>query len=272
MMCWERAPESFRLAPEAVHVWMASLDALPAEEMLVRLSADERARAERFCFEADRRRFVAGRGLLRGLLGLYLDVDPRGLRFAYGRRGKPSLATADRLRFNVAHSGGLALLAFARDRELGVDIERERPLPEANAIAERYFSAREGAELRRLPETERAGGFFRCWTRKEAFIKATGEGLSQPLDAFDVSFASGEPARLLRVEGRPEEGGRWWLQDLAPAPGFAGALAVEGRPADLAGWKWDQSVERCHGPRREGRQDDLQSRGEPRGAVLDLAG
>ena len=271
---WKPARAAPPLAASEVHVWVAVLDALPVGAYIGLLSPDEAARADRFHFARDRQRFVGARGLLRELLGCYVDVDPSALLFAYGPRGKPYLAAdsrPDRVRFNVSHSGGLALLAFARERELGVDLELERPVPEAESIAERYFSPREGAELGRLPPAERPRAFFRCWTRKEAFIKATGDGLSRPLDAFDVTLAPREPARLLRVEGEPEEAARWWMEGLEPAEGFAGALAVEGRPARLACWKWDHSLERSHEPRRKGRQDDLQGRCEPRGAVLDLA-
>jgi 4'-phosphopantetheinyl transferase len=260
-----------RLGPDEVHVWSVDLDRLPEAVLGQPLSANERERGRRFRFERDRRRFVTARGLLRRLLGRYLGLEPSRLRFGYGPRGKPFLAGEDELRFNVSHSGGLALLAFAWDRELGVDVEEEREVEEAEAIARRYFSSWEERELRLLTEVERQAAFFRCWTRKEAFIKATGDGLSRPLDAFDVTLAPGEPARLLRVEGEPEAAFRFWLEDVSPAPGFAGALAVEGREARVVRRNGDESMEVSHGSRRAGRQDDLQGRPEPRGAVLDLA-
>jgi 4'-phosphopantetheinyl transferase len=266
---WKASSEVAALAPGEVHVWAASLDELPAVASRVLLSADERERALRFHFERDRRRFVAARCLLRLLLGRYMDLDPAGLRFEYGARGKPSLTGPDALRFNVSHSGGIALLAFARGCELGVDVEQERPVPESVDIARHYFSAREGTELRSLGEKDRQAAFFRCWTRKEAFIKATGDGLSRPLDAFDVSL--GNPARLLRVLGEPEALRRFRLEDLRPAPGFAAALAIEGEAHRVVRRAWDQSVEVSHGPGRDRRQDGLQGRREPRGAVLHLA-
>jgi 4'-phosphopantetheinyl transferase len=275
LTCWEDAPAAAALAEGEVHVLLAALDTLPAGALTARLSPEERARAERFHFARDRQRFVGARGLLRGLLGRYLGIEPAALQFAYGPRGKPSLMAEGgpgRLRFNVSHSGGLALLAFAWGRELGVDIEWERPVPEAESIARSHFSPHERAALSRLAPAERSRAFFRCWTRKEAFIKATGDGLSLPLDVFDVTLAPGEPARLLRVRGDEKEAGRWWMEDLEPAPGFAGALAVKGRPSRLACWIWPDSLERSYGPRREGRQDDLQRSRQPRGAVFDLAG
>jgi 4'-phosphopantetheinyl transferase len=271
-LLWKPSSEVADLAPGDVHVWAACLDDLSEDALGVPLSADERDRGGRFHFKRDRRRFVTARGLLRVLLGRYLDVDPAGLLFGYGPRGKPCLAERDEPRFNLSHSGGLALLVFARGCELGVDIEQERPLPESADIARHYFSAREGAGLLSLREDERDAAFFRCWTRKEAFVKATGDGLSRPLDAFDVTLAPGEPARLLRVDGEPEAVRRFRLEDLRPAPGFAGALAIDGETKRVVRRAWDQSREVRHGSGRAGRQDGLQGRLEPRGAVLHLAG
>jgi 4'-phosphopantetheinyl transferase len=230
------------LDPGTVHVWYASLDDLPEAVLREPLSHDERERVRRFHFERDRRRFVTARGLLRFLLGHYVGRDPADLRFGYGPRGKPFLAGNDGPRFSLSHSGGLVVLAFARDRELGVDIEQERPLPEAEDLARCYFSPWERAELRRLSPRERQPAFFRCWTRKEAFIKATGNGLSCPLDAFDVTLAPRDPARLLRIEGEPEAARRFWLEDLQPAADVAGALAVEGRPRRVVSREWETTI------------------------------
>ena len=269
---WNAPSAPPRLGAGEVHVFAARLDD-PAAAPPPWLSPDERRRAARFHFERDRRRFAAARGILRAILGRYLGLDPSALGFAYGHHGKPALASPSAgPRFNVSHSGGLALLAFAAEHEVGVDVEQERPVPEMDSIRERNFSARENAELGVLPEAERGRAFFRCWTRKEAFIKAIGDGLSYPLDAFDVTVAPGEPARLLRVGGDPDAARRFHLEGLEPAHGFAAALAVWGRPTRVACFRWDEGLEETNGPRREGRQDDLQGRGEPRGAVLDLAG
>jgi 4'-phosphopantetheinyl transferase len=256
----------------AVHVYAARLDAATAAALASSLSADERTRAERFHFERDRTRFGAARGLLRSLLGRSLGLPPSELRFTYGRRGKPSLPNAGELRFNVSHSGGRGLFALTRVGEVGVDVEQERPLQDLEQIVARYFSARESDALLALPEAERGPAFFRCWTRKEAFIKATGDGLSRPLDAFDVAFGRDEPARLLRVAGEPEAPGRFRLEALDAGPGFAAALAVAGPPDRIACWSLDLSEEESDGTRREGRHDAVQGRPEPRGAVLDLAG
>ena len=229
------------LGRDDVHVWRASLDP-PAPRLwqLARLlSEDERCRAERFCFERDRDRFIAGRGLLRTILARYLDIAPERLRFRYGAGGKPVLADAAvPLRFNLSHAGRLVLYALAWGREIGVDLEHIRPDVAAELIAERHFSPWENAQLRSLPAGERAEGFFNCWTRKEAYVKARGEGLALPLNGFDVSLASGEPARLLRVQNDPREASRWRLHTWRPAPGYVAALAVEGDGWRLTCREW----------------------------------
>jgi medium-chain acyl-[acyl-carrier-protein] hydrolase len=232
---WPEAWAVPPLAGDEVHVWRAPLDQ-PADrlEALRRtLAPDELQRGERFHFEKDRRHYVAGRGILRTLLGRYLGRDPGGLQFSYNPQGKPTLAgEAAGLRFNLAHSHGLALFALCRGRELGVDLERIRPEFAGEPVARRFFSPREVAALRALPEERRHEAFFVCWTRKEAYLKATGKGLSLPLDCFDVSLAPGEPAALLATRHDPAEAGRWSMTALAPARGYAGALAVEG-----GGWR-----------------------------------
>ena len=204
------------------------------------LTADECQRAERYVFEKDRTHFVVARGLLRVLLGRYLRQDPQHLRFTYGPHGKPALATDTggmSLRFNVSHSHGLALYAITRGREVGVDVERIRPEVAQEKIAERFFSPREVTVLRALPTPLQAPAFFACWTRKEAYIKAKGDGLSLPLDQFDVSLAPGEPAALLHTTWDPQEAACWALQDLAPAPDYRAAVVVAGHDWRLTCWE-----------------------------------
>ncbi len=240
---WGSPPPHWSLGAGNVHVWSASLDqpAARVARLARLLSVDERARAARFHFERDRTRFTVGRGLLRVILGRYLAVDPARLTFRYGSRGKPSLdgtLSGYDLRFNLAHSQGMALYALAACREIGVDVECIRPVLDAEQIAERFFSAREAAAFRALPPGLRSEAFFSCWTRKEAYLKATGDGLARPLDTFDVSLLPGEPARLQRVAGDRVEASRWSLEALAPAVSCVGALAVEGRFGRLACWAW----------------------------------
>jgi 4'-phosphopantetheinyl transferase len=224
-----------------VHVWRAVLDLPESQVHSLRstLTADERQRAERYIFEKDRTHFVVARGLLRVLLGGYLRQDPSCLRFAYGPYGKPALATDTgraALRFNVSHSHGLALYAITRGREVGVDIERIRPEIAQEKIAEHFFAPREVTVLRSLPPLLQAPAFFACWTRKEAYIKAKGDGLALPLDQFEVSLAPGEPAVLLRTAWDPHEAAGWALKDLAPAPDYRAAVAVAGHDWRLTCW------------------------------------
>ncbi len=237
------------LPRDEAQVWCAALDGAAERRALLwpLLSADEQERARRFRFDRDRDRFTVARGLLRHLLGRYLGVDPARLRFAYNAHGKPALEDPqpdapgkECPQFNVSHSAGLALYACAREAAVGVDLERRRPLSDMAQVAARFFSSREQALLRALPPERRLDAFYACWTRKEAYVKARGEGLSLPLDRFSVSLAPGEPARLLHVEDDPrgEQVARWSLHDLAPAAGYAAALAVEGHGRRLVCRRW----------------------------------
>lgn len=239
---WSPPPETLELGSGEVHVWRATLDQpTPRVQSLRRiLAADEQARADRFYFEKGRVRFIVARGLLRMILGRYLDREPSQLRFDYSPYGKPALASesgGETLRFNVSHSHGLALYAVTRGREIGIDVEYIRADVASEQIAERFFSSREVAVLRALPVEAQAEAFFNCWTRKEAYIKARGEGLSLPLDQFDVSLVPGEPAALLSTRPDPHEASRWSLQELTPGPGYVAALAVEGRIRQLQCWQ-----------------------------------
>jgi 4'-phosphopantetheinyl transferase len=230
-----------------VHVWLAELEQPEHtfQHLAGVLADDELLRASRFYFERDRRHFMVARGVLRMILSFYLKLPPAQIPFAYGPQGKPTLAAAcgnDRLRFNVSHSRELALYAVACGRELGVDIEFMRPLDDAESIARHFFSAREQAELRGLPAHLKHEGFFNCWTRKEAYIKAIGKGLSQALDAFDVSLTPGTPAQLFSVLSKPDEVRRWSFEALQPPAGYAAALAVEGTGWQLSCWKWEGTL------------------------------
>jgi len=241
---WCLPPETLALACDEVHVWRATLDQQTASQIqsfLQSLAADEQARAERFHFERDREHFIVARGVLRAILGNYLNRAPECLSFCYSSHGKPALAGEsgkDAIRFSVSHSHGVALYAVTRGREVGIDLERIRfDLPVAE-IAERFFSRREVAMLRALPTDVQQQAFFRCWTCKEAYIKARGEGLSLPLDQFDVSLVPGEPAAVLGTRPDPSEASHWSLQELTSVPGYAAVLAVEGHQWRLTCWQW----------------------------------
>jgi 4'-phosphopantetheinyl transferase len=243
------------LAAGTVHVWSAWLDQPQGavEHFRGLLSVDERERAGRFRFAQHERHFVVGRGLLRTFLASYLAIHPAAVRFSYGARGKPVLAadcsTGD-LRFNLSHSHGLAVCALARGRDVGVDVEWVHPLPDLEQVAWRFFSTRENGVLQNLPAEDKPQGFFNCWTRKEAYVKACGEGLALPLDRFSVSLAPGRPARLLGTEDGWGETQRWRLQEFFPATGYTAALAVEGQD-----WTYDCLT----WPEGRARQGDLKA-------------
>ena len=231
---WLVGPTHPVLAEGEVHVWRVPLDV--DRDQLARLEVgladDEHARAFRFVFAIDRDRFVSSQGFLRVILGRYLDQPPSAIQFRREREGKPRLRDPRaHLRFNLSHSHGLAVYAFAQSRELGVDIEAIRSDVARDEIAARFFSAKELAELRSLPPNEQDAGFFFCWTRKEAYVKARGSGLGIPLDSFDVSLTPGIPEHLVSVDS-----GRWMLRAFQPADGYAGAVVAEGRDWNLRLW------------------------------------
>jgi 4'-phosphopantetheinyl transferase len=241
---WRLPPAEPALASDEVHVWRASLS-LPAarvDELRQTLSADELERAQSYHFLKDRRHFIGARGVLRSILGRYLKLEPQQLRFCYSSHGKPALESgAGRpgdLSFNVAHSGQLALFALTLNRRIGVDLERLRADLDYQQIAEQLFSPQERRALHAIAADLKPKAFINCWARKEAYLKATGEGLSTPLAQFAVSLAPGEPARLLDNTSDPREVTRWSLQELWPGPGYAGALAVEGAGWHLRCWQW----------------------------------
>lgn len=196
------------------------------------LSDDERARAARFRFDRDRHRFVAGRSTLRSLVSSYLGIDPADVAFAYGPQGKPFVLGSE-LSFNVSHSGGCAVYAFARGVEVGVDVELLEHSRYDDGVAERFFSPHEVATLEAVAPETRPDAFLRCWTRKEAFIKARGEGLSLPLHEFDVEFAPGTRPQILRTAWSAHEPAEWTLSDISGfCPGAIAALAVRSAEAE----------------------------------------
>jgi 4'-phosphopantetheinyl transferase len=234
VVSWKTPTADLSLSKKDIHLWRADLS-LPErsiQQLNQILSTDERVRAERFRFEKDWKRFIVGVGILRTILGRYIGVEPKELRFIHGKRGKPMLDDVfanGSIRFNMSHSEDLALYGFTRDREIGVDIEFLRDIPEMDQIAERFFSKKENVVFRSLPESKKKEVFFNCWTRKEAFIKATGDGLYRSLDEFDVSLLPGETTLIPRIGEDSKRASRWLIYDLEPALGFAAAFAVEKR-------------------------------------------
>jgi 4'-phosphopantetheinyl transferase len=226
-----------------VHLWQAALDGRPADIFESFLSPDELARANRFHFIKDRNHFVVARGLLRNLLAAYLGVNSGTLRFAYGAQGKPFLLldSQAQVNFNVSHSHGRAAFAFSRGRELGIDIEYIKDDFDDELVAGRFFSRAEVLALRTVPRDLRKRAFFNCWTRKEAYIKARGEGLSMPLDQFDVTLRPDEPVRLLNNYREEREVERWSMRAIPAPQGYAGALVVEGNDWQLKSFSLEKS-------------------------------
>ncbi len=239
---WAPPPAQLELGPDHLHLWLIGLDVAAAEIDRARrvLSQDEIERAARFHFERDARRYTVAHGALRSILGRYAGLPAEALAFTITPYGKPYLrpdacSALPDLNFNLSHSGEFALVGVCRFGRLGVDIELERPDFANGEIAERFFSHGEVRDLNTLPPDQRVPAFFRCWTRKEAFVKARGEGLSLPLNGFDVSLLPGQPPALLRVADEVDRVGRWSLH-AAPLPStmpYQAAAAVEGTVSEL---------------------------------------
>lgn len=236
-------PPRWLLKSFEIHVWAASLrqtvERISTYERT--LSPDEQARSARFRFDCDRHRFIAGRGLLRAILARYLQEDPSHLVFDYNRRGKPFLVECggqNPLYFNLTHSEDLALFAVTWICNIGIDVERMCPLSDAKGIAARFFSPSERDGLKALSEVEEPIAFFNLWTRKEAWLKATGDGIGDSLNQVEVSFLASEPARLIRLFGNAETAQEWSLLKLLPAPDFIGALAVPAKNVSVDCWHW----------------------------------
>ncbi|HLJ36063.1 MAG TPA: 4'-phosphopantetheinyl transferase superfamily protein [Ktedonobacteraceae bacterium] len=241
---WNIPPSDIALQNKEVHVWLASLNApLSKIEALKQLLSDEEvARAGRFYFEKGRHGYIVTHGILRILLGRYLDVDPRQLRFRTNAYGKPSVESpihGAQLHFNLSHAHELVVFAFTYLGEVGIDIEYKRATVEYEALAKHSFSSSEYTVLHNLPEHMKQEAFFNCWTRKEAYIKARGMGLSLPLDLFDVSLQPGEPAALLDSRENAQEVTRWTFEAMTMPPEYAGALAVEGHGWNVNYWLWE---------------------------------
>ena len=235
---WSAAPSKLELSADEVHVWRAAL--CPEPGVLRRLEAtltpDEISKAAQFSAPCDRHRLIAVRGILRELLAAYLNRLPAALELDCGHCGKPALPMDDSdllIRLNLSLSRGLALYAFAHGREVGIDLELIQTVFCADEVAERFFSPRELAELRALPPESRSEGFFNCWTRKEAYVKACGGGLQIPLDSFDVSLTPGHPHELSSADSL-----RWSLRSFQPALGFVAAVVAEGRGWRLRHLEW----------------------------------
>jgi len=241
---WHIPIENLNLAGNDIHIWLISEDNSPLalKELGEILSSDEQERANRFHFERDKKRYIVGRGSLRTLIGkYYLDIEPERLEFCSGSKGKPALKDTfggGRLKFNQADSNGMVLYAFSQTHEIGIDIECIRDISNMQEIVEGSFSEYEIAAFSALPDDEKQVAFFNCWTRKEAFIKAIGQGLYFSLDQFDVAFTPVETPKILSIRGDRSEAAKWRLFDLKPLHGYSAALAYKGRILETSYWSF----------------------------------
>jgi 4'-phosphopantetheinyl transferase len=229
------------IGEDEVHVWLVPLEQPDhvKEEMESFLDDGERERRGRYVHDVHRDRFCVGRGLLRILLGDYTGRSPEQVRFSYGENGKPVLADGPAMAFNMSHSGAWGLLGVTRAAAVGVDIEAIRSVPEFEDIARAHFAPGEVDALTRLPGDRRQDGFFACWTRKEAFVKMTGEGLAMALDQFEVSVDPDGPAALRSVRGSVTDAQACALWSFRPVPGFWGAVAAQGRDLVMRQFRLD---------------------------------
>lgn len=241
---WLIPPAHPTLPPDEVHVWFVNLavDAHTVAELAASLTGTEQQRAFSFRSVSARTQFVVTRSSLRSILSAYLDVSPLRPEFVHGPQGKPTLAYPwSWLHFNVSHSQDVALIAVTRLGEVGVDVERIRPFANDLGMAERYFSPRETELLRALTGESRAEAFFHAWTRKEAFLKASGIGLSYGLERVEVTLLPEEEARFLRIDGCEQLAAQWSLRHLTPVAGCVGAVTLRGHDYHLRCWKWNGS-------------------------------
>ncbi len=242
---WHSETRLSPLVDDEVHIWLANLEleiyALP--KFLRNLSLAERSRAQRLRFDHDRRRYVIAKGLLRRLLGDYLEMEPNEVQFTAGPSGKPGLSERLQnehgvLHFNQAHSGHLGIYAFCRNRRVGVDIEEVRPFPDMDQIASLLFSTQEMAVFQSLSTKERQRAFFSAWTHKEAFVKALGKGLTLPLNHFEMSRAHGSLSRIVQNHDHSAKSLEWFVKDIPVSTQFSAAVCVEGEGWQLRCLKW----------------------------------
>lgn len=239
---WNDPPDHLLLGGKEVHVWRVLLDqfAQNIPKLWDVLPEDEQGRADRFAYATDRNHFIVAHGMLRIILSRYAAIEPWNLRFNYNAYGKPFLDSARGeipICFNLSHSHGMALYAITQRRQVGIDIEHVRRNINIEAIAKTYFSTHEYQLLRELPAEAQHEAFFMCWTRKEAYIKARGEGLSYPLDRFAVSLEPGAPAVILQNDSDPSRALQWMLYHLVPGLGYIGAMAVEEHGCCVQYWQ-----------------------------------
>lgn len=226
---WNKPPDKLSVNTGEVHLWQVDLlePPRPLRYYMAIISEEEAARAARFYFEKDRHQFIVGRAVLRELLGRYLSLDPASIDFKFSDFGKPAFPNPAGIQFNISHSGGMALMGFTQTAEIGVDLEKIKPDLEIEQIASRFFAIKEKAALLQQPVHRQAASFYQCWTSKEAFIKAHGQGLSLPLDQFEVEVHPDKPAALKAVHWDPKLVENWDLYGFIPKEHFVGAVVCD---------------------------------------------
>jgi len=249
---WEKPPLNLALPEDEVHVWRASLE-VPIPRIIDLhnlLSEDEVSRAGRYYFERDRRRFIVGRGQLREILCQYLGIDPQELTFDYNHYGRPELSNNHKeIHFNLSHAGETVLYAITCGREVGIDIEYLHRDVDMELIIRRNCSEREKLDFDVVPGELKREALFNCWTRKEAYIKAQGDGLALSLNKFSVSLLPGEPAELIDTQGGVHETARWIIAEIDAGPGYIASIAIECQGWRMRKWEWfcEKSGERESG-------------------------
>jgi len=236
-------PSHLRLSANEVHIWIASLAQAKTKinNFAPILSNKETNRSKCFYFDSDRERYIVAHGILKIILGRYLDLKTGKLQFCFGKNGKPAISTNCRnqdIRFNLSYSESIALYALTLYHEIGIDVEMVRDIPEMEEIAKRCFSINEYSIYRSSPERKKKDVFYEYWTRKEAFCKATGDGLSLPLEKFDVFKVKSDPVKLLRAEGDTNGSSQWFIYDLNIGPGCKAAFAIEGQCCEFLCFQW----------------------------------
>lgn len=242
-LIWLAPPSNLRLNDDEVHLWKADLDPVPKNisALFNLLNEEEQNRVKRFVFEKDKNRFTAARGILRHLLGRYTNCLGKDVEFTVGPAGKLALRDNSQLRFNLSHSEGLVLYALSLGRELGLDVENQTRQSSNREIVERYFSAKEQAEFLAMDPALQEAAFYLGWTRKEAYLKARGEGLQERLKDFDVSLSPEQPAIL-----RSDDAACWDLYSFCPKLGFVATLVVERGKGILRHWEWREDGMALH--------------------------
>lgn len=238
-MFFSPPPKELELLTNNAHIWSANLKSPPfkIEELSKILSSDEIDRANRFYFERDKNRFIITRGTLRKIISRYLNIDPKKLQFTYSDRGKPNLSTPTSISFNLSHSQDLALYAISQINLIGIDLEYIRPMPDAKNLAKRFFSPQEYNFISQLPAQQQQETFFKIWTCKEAYLKATGEGLAGGLEKVEVGLNPEKPIHFFSINGNVQEASPWYLHQFIPQPNYIAAVVVAGKNQNLSFWQ-----------------------------------